>query len=116
MLSIVVPVRNDAPSVSVMVRILDAIVEVPNEVIVVYDDLGDTCVPVIEQLRKRYSGLRGVHNDIARGVLVSGLWKMTKATRARVAKHQLSLDYLAVSEFRSCRYFGTQPNAKNIAY
>jgi dolichol-phosphate mannosyltransferase len=80
MLSIVVPVRNDAPSVSVMVRILGAILEVPNEVIVVYDDPTDTCVPVIEQLRKQYSGLRGVHNDIARGVL----W----ALRAGVAAAQ----------------------------
>jgi dolichol-phosphate mannosyltransferase len=68
-LSIVVPVRNDAPSVNVMVRILDAIVDTPNEVIVVYDDPDDTCIPVIEQLRPRYPQLRGVHNDVARGLL-----------------------------------------------
>jgi dolichol-phosphate mannosyltransferase len=68
-LSIVVPVRNDAPSVNVMVPILDAIVEVPNEVIVVYDDPTDTCVPIIEQLRKRYPCLRGIRNDISRGLL-----------------------------------------------
>jgi dolichol-phosphate mannosyltransferase len=68
-LSIVIPVRNDAPSVNVMIRILDAIVEVPNEVIVVYDDADDTCIPVIETLRGRYPRLRGVHNDVERGVL-----------------------------------------------
>jgi dolichol-phosphate mannosyltransferase len=68
-LSIVVPVRNDAPSVNVMVRILDAILDVPNEVIVVYDDPDDTCIPVIEQLSGRYPHLRGVHNDVARGLL-----------------------------------------------
>jgi dolichol-phosphate mannosyltransferase len=68
-LSIIVPVRNDAPSVNVMVRILDAMIEVPNEVIVVYDDPTDTCVPVIQQLRRRYPCLRGVHNDISRGLL-----------------------------------------------
>jgi glycosyltransferase involved in cell wall biosynthesis len=69
LLSIVIPVRNDAPSVNVMVRILHAIVEVPNEVIVVYDDADDTCIPVIEDLRLRFPHLRGVHNDIGRGVL-----------------------------------------------
>lgn len=69
LLSIVIPVRNDAPSVNVMVRILDAVVEVPNEVIVVYDDPGDTCIPVIQSLSTRYRHLRGVHNDVERGVL-----------------------------------------------
>lgn len=69
LLSIVVPVRNDAPSVNVMVRILAAIVEVPNEVIVVYDDADDTCIPVITELQVSYPHLRGVHNDFARGLL-----------------------------------------------
>jgi dolichol-phosphate mannosyltransferase len=69
LLSIVIPVRNDAPSVNVMIRILDAIVEVPNEVIVVYDDADDTCIPVIATLSARYPRLRGVHNDVERGVL-----------------------------------------------
>ena len=69
LLSIVIPVRNDAPSVNVMIRILDVIVEVPNEVIVIYDDAHDTCIPVVETLSARYPNLRGVHNDIERGVL-----------------------------------------------
>ena len=43
-LSVVVPVRNDAPSVQVMVPILRAVIEVPNEVLVVYDDPADACV------------------------------------------------------------------------
>ena len=37
-LSIILPVRNDAPSVNVMVRILSALIEVPFEILVVYDD------------------------------------------------------------------------------
>src|SRR5262245_57232268 len=68
-LSVVIPVRNDAPSVQVMVPILDAVIEVPNEVLVVYDDPNDTCVPVIERLRGRFSSLRGIRNDVARGLL-----------------------------------------------
>src|SRR5687768_12381441 len=68
-LSLVVPVRNDAPSVQVMVRILDAMIDVPKEVLVVYDDAHDTCIPVIAELRNRYPMLRGVHNDVERGLL-----------------------------------------------
>ena len=68
-LSVVVPVRNDAPSVQVMVPILRAVIEVPNEVLVVYDDPDDACVPVIERLRERFPSLRGIHNDVARGLL-----------------------------------------------
>jgi glycosyl transferase family 2 len=67
--SVVVPVRNDAPSVQVMVPILGAVIEVPNEVLVVYDDPEDACVPVIERLRERFPSLRGIHNDVARGLL-----------------------------------------------
>src|SRR5205807_8444973 len=68
-LSLVVPVRNDAPSVQVMVRILDAMIDVPNEVLIVYDDPDDTCIPIIEGFRRRYPTLRGVHNDAKRGLL-----------------------------------------------
>jgi hypothetical protein len=68
-LSVVVPVRNDAPSVQVMVPILRAVIEVPNEVLVVYDDPDDACVPVIERLRERFPTLRGIRNDVARGLL-----------------------------------------------
>jgi dolichol-phosphate mannosyltransferase len=68
-LSVVIPVRNDAPSVQVMVPILGAVIDVPNEVLVVYDDPDDACVPVIERLRERFPSLRGIHNDVARGLL-----------------------------------------------
>lgn len=68
-LSVVVPVRNDAPSVQVMVPILRAVIEVPNEVLVVYDDPDDACVPVIERMRERFPTLRGIRNDIVRGLL-----------------------------------------------
>jgi len=68
-LSVVVPVRNDAPSVQVMVPILRAVIEVPNELLVVYDEPDDACVPVIERLRERFPTLRGIRNDSARGLL-----------------------------------------------
>jgi dolichol-phosphate mannosyltransferase len=68
-LSVLIPVRNDAPSVQVMIPILNAVIEATNEVLVVYDDPDDACVPVIERLRERFPSLRGIHNDVARGLL-----------------------------------------------
>jgi dolichol-phosphate mannosyltransferase len=68
-LSVIVPVRNDAPSVRVMVPILGAVIEVPNEVLVVYDDPDDACVPIIDRLRERFPSLRGIRNEVARGLL-----------------------------------------------
>jgi dolichol-phosphate mannosyltransferase len=71
LLSVVVPVRNDAPSVQVMVPILNAVIDVPSEVLVVYDDPLDTCVPVIERLRESFPSLRGIRNDVARSLLAA---------------------------------------------
>jgi dolichol-phosphate mannosyltransferase len=67
-LSIILPVRNDAPSVNIMVRILSALIEVPFEMLVVYDDPNDTAAPIVEQMRTRYANLSGLLNA-ASGVL-----------------------------------------------
>jgi glycosyltransferase involved in cell wall biosynthesis len=67
-LSVVLPVRNDAPSVNVMVKILTVMIEVPCELVVVYDDPDDTAVPVIAGLQAKYPNLRGLLNQ-PRGVL-----------------------------------------------
>jgi dolichol-phosphate mannosyltransferase len=68
-LSVLLPVNNDAPSVSVMARILSAMIEVPHELIVVYDDPADDAVPVLERLAPRYPQLRGILNTGGSGVL-----------------------------------------------
>jgi dolichol-phosphate mannosyltransferase len=75
-LSVILPVRNDAPSVNVMVRILTVMVDVPCEIIVVYDDPTDTAVPVLEQLKPRHPQLRG---------LLNGRGGVLNAVRAGVA-------------------------------
>ncbi len=68
-LSVVMPVRDDAPSVNVMTRILSVMIEVPCEIIVVYDDPNDTSAPVVKRLEPKYPSLRGVLNSRGRGVL-----------------------------------------------
>lgn len=68
-LSLVIPVRNDAPSVDVMTRILGVMVEVPHELLIVYDDPADDSVPVIGRLRASHPQLRGILNTRGHGVL-----------------------------------------------
>ena len=68
LLSVVMPVRDDAPSVNVMARVLSVMINVPCEIIVVYDDPEDSTIPVIADLRKVHRNLRGILNGRGRGV------------------------------------------------
>ena len=68
-LSIILPVYNEGDSVEPVLRALDAAVATPHELVVVYDFDGDTTVPVIQRLAGELQGLRGLRNDLGRGVL-----------------------------------------------
>lgn len=68
-LAIVVPVYNEGEAVAPVLRALSAGVRAPHEIVVVYDFDGDTTVPVITRLESELPGLRGLRNDIGRGVL-----------------------------------------------
>ena len=68
-LSIVLPVYNEGEAVEPVLRALSAGVKTPHELVVVYDFDGDTTVPVIARLAAEIPGLRGLRNDLGRGVL-----------------------------------------------
>jgi dolichol-phosphate mannosyltransferase len=68
-LSIVLPVYNEGEAVEPILRALAANVLTPHEILVVYDFEGDTTVPVIARLAPEIAGLRGLRNDLGRGVL-----------------------------------------------
>ncbi len=68
-LAIVLPVYNEGEAVEPVLRALSAGVRTGNELVVVYDFDGDTTVPVIERLRAELPNLRGLRNDLGRGVL-----------------------------------------------
>ncbi|MBW2977062.1 glycosyltransferase [Candidatus Woesearchaeota archaeon] len=70
-LSIVIPVLNEGVNLRVLLRILKAIVDIPNEVLVVYDMPSDDSIPVVELFQKKYSGLKPVHNQLGRGVITA---------------------------------------------
>ena len=68
-LSIVLPVYNEGEAVEPVLRALAAGVATPHEIVVVYDFDGDTTVPVIDRLAVEIPALRGLRNDLGRGVL-----------------------------------------------
>jgi dolichol-phosphate mannosyltransferase len=68
-LAIVLPVYNEGEAVEPVLRSIAAEVKTPHDLVVVYDFDGDTTVPVIERLRGEIPGLRGLRNDLGRGVL-----------------------------------------------
>jgi dolichol-phosphate mannosyltransferase len=68
-LSIVVPVYNEGEAVEPILRSLDAGVATPHEILVVYDMDEDPTVPVIERVARELPSVRGVRNDLGRGVL-----------------------------------------------
>jgi hypothetical protein len=68
-LSIVVPVFKEGEAVEPVLRALTAGVTSSHEVLVVYDFDEDPTVPVIERLHAELPAIRGLRNDLGRGVL-----------------------------------------------
>src|SRR6266446_4503789 len=68
-LSVVLPVYNEGEAVEPVLRGLSDGVRTPHELVVVYDFDGDTTVPVVARLATEIPGLRGLRNDLGRGVL-----------------------------------------------
>ena len=68
-LSIVVPVFKEGEAVDPMLRALTSRVTTAHEILVVYDFDEDPTVPVIERLHAELPAIRGLRNDLGRGVL-----------------------------------------------
>jgi glycosyltransferase involved in cell wall biosynthesis len=68
-LAVILPVYNEGDAVEPVLRDLAARVATPHELVVVYDFDGDSTVPVIRRLETQIAGLRGLRNDLGRGVL-----------------------------------------------
>lgn len=68
-LSILLPVRNEGINLRVMLKMLRGMVEVPNEVLVVYDSETDDSIAVVESMRGSHPSVRGVLNTEGPGVI-----------------------------------------------
>ena len=68
-LAVILPVYNEGEAVEPVLRALSAGVRTPHELVVVYDFDEDTTVPVVARLAAEIPNLRGLRNDLGRGVL-----------------------------------------------
>ncbi|HYA23303.1 MAG TPA: glycosyltransferase, partial [Terriglobales bacterium] len=68
-LSILLPVRNEGINLRIMVKLLKAVLEVPHELLIVYDFPEDDSIPVVRGMQNDYANLRLVHNQKGRGVV-----------------------------------------------
>ena len=89
-LSIVIPVYNEGDAVEPVLRELAAKIQAPKELIVVWDFDADTTRPVVERLLPELPGLRGLRNDLGRGVL--------NAMRAGIAGSHGSLVLISMAD------------------
>src|SRR6266851_6996462 len=69
MLSILLPVRNEGINLRIMLKILRAVVDVPHEVLVVYDSANDDSIAVVNDVRQIYPELKGIQNTLGLGVV-----------------------------------------------
>ncbi|MFC1957675.1 glycosyltransferase [Chloroflexota bacterium] len=67
-LSILIPVLNEGINIKIMLKILKATIEIPHEVLVIYDSLDDDTIPVVEAMQPAFTQLRGIHNKLGKGV------------------------------------------------
>jgi len=67
--SILIPVRNEGLNLTIMLKILKAVVDVPHEVLVVYDHPDDSSVDVVDPMAALYPAIRAVHNTFGPGIL-----------------------------------------------
>jgi glycosyltransferase involved in cell wall biosynthesis len=69
MLSLVVPVFNEADNIQPLLRDVERAVREPHEVLLVYDFPEDTTLPVVAAMDPPCPSVRWVHNTLGRGVL-----------------------------------------------
>ena len=84
-LSVVMPVFKEGEAVEPVLRALTAAITTPHEILVVYDFDEDPTVPVIDRLAAELPAVRGLRNDLGRGVL-----NAMKAGHRRVVRRRTS--------------------------
>ncbi len=67
-LSILIPVLNEGINLRLMLKLLNAVVEVPCEVLVIHDTEDDDSIEVVQTMQSYYSNLKLVHNNLGRGI------------------------------------------------
>jgi glycosyltransferase involved in cell wall biosynthesis len=69
MISLVVPVYNEADNIVELLRSVEAALSEPYEVLLVYDFPEDSTLPAVTTMEPASPGVRLIHNTLGRGVL-----------------------------------------------
>tara|TARA_B100000029_G_C17484227_1_gene926626 strand:+ start:520 stop:1326 length:807 start_codon:yes stop_codon:yes gene_type:complete len=67
-LSILIPVRNETLNLRIMIRIINAALRCPHEILVIYDDPEDESIAVIEETKREFNNVMQVFNEDGVGV------------------------------------------------
>lgn len=67
-LSILLPVYHEKEAFGIMVKILEATVDIPHEILVIYDHPDDNTVECAKDLQRKFSNICLVFNNLGRGV------------------------------------------------
>lgn len=67
-LSILIPVRNEGVNITSMIKILTSLLEIPHEILVIYDSADDDTAPVVRKLSKKLPQVKLVQNNLGVGV------------------------------------------------
>jgi len=68
-LTILMPVKNEGLNLTIMLKILKAVVDVPHEVLVVVDRPDDDSLTVVDAMSPDYPKIRAVHNTLGAGIV-----------------------------------------------
>src|ERR1700690_2861213 len=69
MISLVVPVFNEADNIQPFLRDVETTVHEPHEILLVYDFPEDTTLPAVAAMQPPSPNVRLIHNTLGRGVL-----------------------------------------------
>lgn len=67
-LSILIPVRNEKGHIELMLRILICLLEIPHEILIIYDSRNENSIPLVRKLQMLFPQVKLVHNLLGKGV------------------------------------------------
>lgn len=63
------PVRNEGVNIKIMLKILEAVLEVKHEILIIHDDPSDDSIDIINHLHSKYPYVKLVLNNLGKGVV-----------------------------------------------
>lgn len=83
-LTILLPVRNEALNLKIMLKLLKAVLDIPHEVLVIYDDEKDVAPIIVSEINRQYPNVQAVFNQQGRGVANAIRCGVAAATSERI--------------------------------